>query len=169
VFHFAEGGERITVQEEDRNCNGLPDRYTRFADDGSPTFRCTLRTADHFEAGVVTESIEDTTRDGYGDRRQVFEDGLQIRFDADTNADRTPDVWINYANGAPETQDEDSDFDGQVDVRFDLATDEAVPLDGTPAGPSLTRFEPIRCSEFSDFWTRDKRRAGLAPRGTLAN
>ena len=168
VFHFAEDGESITVQEEDQNCNGRPDRYTRFGEGGIPEFTCTLRTAVQYEAGLVLTSVEDTTRDGYGDQRQVFAEGIQTRFDADTNGDRIPDVWVNYANGAPETQDEDSDFDGQIDVRFDLATEDVVPLNGTTAPPVLEAFEQIRCTDFSEFWSGGMR-ARLALRGTLVD
>jgi hypothetical protein len=74
--------------------------------------------------------------------------------DADTNADRLPDVWITYQNGSAAIQDEDTDFDGQVDQRFDLATDEPIELNGDRSPPSLDGLPKIGCSGFSDFWQR---------------
>ena len=152
VFHFTPDGSRITHQEEDRNCNGKPDRLTRFDEEGLPTFRCTPYELIEFAAGNPTQAIEDSTRDGYGDRRQVFRQAVQIRLDADTNADRKPDIWIEYGpDGTAKMQLEDSDFDGRVDAKFDLTTDEAVETNGGEP-PSLDEFGRVSCREFSDFW-----------------
>jgi hypothetical protein len=152
VFHFADG-QRITRQEEDRNCNGKPDRLTIFDPDGQATMRCTPYEVISFAGGEPAQAVEDSTRDGYGDRRQVFDAGVQTRMDADTNADRIPDVWITYANGAATEQLEDSNFDGKIDAVFDLATEEATPVNGT-APPSLEKFKRVRCKDFSDFWRK---------------
>ena len=154
VFHFAAEGERITRQEEDRNCNGRPDRLTLLDPQGNPSFRCTPREVDEFEGGVATLSLEDSSGDGYADRRQIFEAGVPARLEADTNGDRRTDVWISYVGGQARTQDEDTNFDGQIDQRFDLATEQAQKLNGGGESPSQAPFERIRCEGFSEFWQR---------------
>jgi hypothetical protein len=127
---------------------------TRFDEQGNPTFRCTPRELIHYQAGLAAMSQEDTTKDGYADRRQILEGGVPLRLEADTNRDQRPDVWITYTGGRATIQDEDTNFDGRIDQRFDLATEKAVPLNGSPEPPSLAAFDRIRCREFSDFWRR---------------
>ena len=63
-----------------------------------------------------------------------------------------PDVWITYENGAASYQDEDSDFDGAIDARFDINTEEAIQLNGNRKPPSSDKFARISCGKFSDFW-----------------
>ena len=102
----------------------------------------------------MSVSFEDTTRDGYADRRQIYHQGAVVRLEADTNADRKPDVWVTFSAGKARFQDEDTDFDGVVDSRFDLETDESVSLDGSQEPPSLEAFGRLSCREFSAFWKR---------------
>ena len=66
---FAEDGERIVTQEEDRNINGRPDRLTRFSPDGQPTYRCTIRQEITFESGEPVLVLDDSTGDRFADRR----------------------------------------------------------------------------------------------------
>jgi len=156
VIHFDPQSEeeRVVLQEEDRNCNGRPDRLTRFDEGGIPSYRCTPYEVIEYSAGVVDRALEDSTRDGWADRRQVFDNGDQTRLDADTNADRLPDVWITFQAGQAALQMEDSDFDGAVDQQFDLQTETEVPLGNGGTPPSVERFERVRCRDFSEFWAR---------------
>jgi antitoxin component YwqK of YwqJK toxin-antitoxin module len=154
LFVFAEDGERIVTQEEDRNVNGRPDRLTRFSPEGQPTYRCTIRQEVSFLDGQPARVLDDSTGDGFADRRQIYEQGELVWVEADTNGDRRPDVWLRYEGGVPKTQDEDSDYDGRIDQRFDLATEEALPLE-TPVEPeSSEKFGKIRCTGFSELWWR---------------
>jgi antitoxin component YwqK of YwqJK toxin-antitoxin module len=154
LFVFAEDGEQIITQEEDRNVNGRPDRLTRFSPDGQPTYRCTIRQEVSFADGQPARVLDDSTGDGFADRRQIYEQGVLVRVEADTNGDRRPDVWLGYEGGAARTQDEDADYDGRIDQRFDLVTEEAVSFE-TPVEPtSSEKFSKIRCSGFSKVWWR---------------
>ncbi|HWL64699.1 MAG TPA: hypothetical protein VNP73_01890, partial [Actinomycetota bacterium] len=75
-----------------------------------------------------------------------------VRIDADTNADRRPDVWVTYANGNPALQYEDTDFDGAPDQAFDLATEEPIALEGQGGNLPVDPFEQISCGGFSEYW-----------------
>jgi hypothetical protein len=156
VIHFDPESEeeRVLLQEEDRNCNGRPDRLTRFDAEGLPSYRCTPYEVIEYSGGVVDAAREDSTHDGWADRRQIFEDGNQTRLDADTNADRLPDVWITFEAGQASLQMEDSNFDGSVDQQFDLAAEAEVPLQNGGQPPSIERFDRVRCRDFSGFWRR---------------
>ena len=97
-------------------------------------------------------AIEDSTKDGFADRRQRFAAGARTRLEVDTNGDRKPDVWIHFdAADEPELQYEDSDFDGVIDVKFDLATEEPLELNGDP-NQILEDFGKVSCRNFSAFW-----------------
>ena len=77
--------------------------------------------------GVVVEALIDTTGNGVADNREVYEGGERVRMDVDTNNDRRPDVTIAAAPGGVSRQDEDTDFDGIVDLRFDGDTPVDIP------------------------------------------
>jgi hypothetical protein len=157
LFLFAEDGESVVTQEEDRNCNRRPDRLTRFDAEGAPTLRCTPRERIEFADGRPRVAFQDSAEpyDGYADRRQVYgTDGTVELLAVDTNGDRVPDVWIRHTAGQPTLQDEDTDFDGVVDQRFDLASDQAIEVNGDSGAVSLERLPRIDCSSFSDFWRR---------------
>ena len=161
LFLFGADGESVAKQEEDRNCNGRPDRLTRFASDGNVEFRCTIRQEIHFEMGTPVEVWEDSEApySGFADQRQIFEEGTLLRVEADTNEDRMPDVWIRYEGDRATVQDEDSDFDGKIDRRFDLATNKPVPLSEPLEPLSIERMRRIRCTGFNAFW-KDFRQNG---------
>jgi hypothetical protein len=154
LFIFSEDGQRIVVQEEDRNCNGLPDRLTRFDEAGVAIFQCSPRQRVDLVEGIPAVALEDSIEphDGYADRRQLYQEGTLTRLEADTNADHRPDVWILYVSGEASIQDEDTDFDGRVDQRFDLAANQPVEVDGNAEPPTLEKFERIGCKGFNGFW-----------------
>jgi hypothetical protein len=72
-----------------------------------------------------------------------------IRVDADTNKDRKTDVVQSYKAGALVYQDEDTNFDGVVDQRFQGTTPVAV-----PAGAQINSepFAKLDCGSFQRFW-----------------
>ena len=47
-------------------------------------------------------------------------------------------------------QDEDSDFDGIIDLRFD--GDTSVPVEGQPEAPA--NLSKLECGTFHSFWKR---------------
>ena len=98
---------------------------------------------------MVVEALIDTTGNGVADNREVYEGGERVRTDVDTNNDRRPDVAIAAAPGGVSRQDEDTDFDGIVDLRFDGDT----PVD-IPAGTKLAgeKFGRLDCGSFHRFW-----------------
>ena len=77
-------------------------------------------------------------------------DDLTARLDADTNADRKPDVIQYFKAGAVSRQDEDTNFDGVIDQRFEGGKPVALPP-GTKI--STTPLGPLDCGRFSEFWT----------------
>jgi hypothetical protein len=154
LFVFARDGQQIVAQEEDRNLNGRPDRLTRFDESGTPTYRCTMTQEVTFVNGQPSLVLDDSTGDRFADRRQVYEGSELVRLEADTNADRRPDVWITYRGGQAAIQDEDADYDGRVDQRFDLTTEEQLEVEGSGEPPSRERFARLQCSGFSALWRR---------------
>ena len=72
-----------------------------------------------------------------------------VRREADTNGDRKPDVVQTYRDGAVTHQDEDTDFDGVVDQRFEGQTPIAV-AEGTAV--DAESFSKIDCGSFHRFW-----------------
>ena len=101
-----------------------------------------------FSAGVMTEVLIDSTGNGYADTRDVYEDGTRVRSEVDTNDDRSPDVIQALGPGGVPRQDEDTDFDGLVDLRFDGEELVEVPA-GTKVG---AKFGKIGCGSFHRFW-----------------
>jgi len=151
---FAEDGQSIVRTEEDTNCNGTPDQRTEIAPDGQATLQCTVYTKVTFVGGAPQVEIEDSNKDGFGDRRQIYEAGVLVQVDADTNADRKPDVWLTYTDGNPSLQYEDTNFDGTADQLFDLASEKPLPMNAAAASRlSREGFEKIGCSgTFSEYW-----------------
>jgi len=74
-----------------------------------------------------------------------------VRIDVDTNGDRKPDVVQHLSNGGPPVQDEDSDFDGMVDNRFEgeqlVELTSATPIEGDA-------FGKLDCGSLNRFWWR---------------
>jgi hypothetical protein len=151
AFIFAPDGERVIRQEEDLNCDGKPDALTELDEAGNPAGKCSRAELVQFEAGKPAVTLEDSDKNGVADRRQVFEDGSLVWLEADTNKDRKPDVWVLHENGNPALQYEDSNFDGKVDTKFDLTSQQPVELEKA-AKVSTKGFEKITCSGFGDFW-----------------
>ena len=99
---------------------------------------------------MISEVLFDSSGDGFADQRQVYRDGAVVRTDADTNADRKPDVVQSASNGIP-IQDEDVDYDGVVDQRF-----KGDQLVSVPAGTAIAgaAFQRLDCGSFHPFWWR---------------
>ena len=74
-----------------------------------------------------------------------------VALEDDTNGDRLVDVVQVFAGGQLARQDEDTDFDGVIDQRFEGDKPAAVP---PGAKISATKFGPLDCGRFSEFWTR---------------
>ena len=116
---------------------------------------------DHFAQGRVLGRVDGSLvrhraiEYGFGegivflDQRQVLGGGEIVRIDADTDGDRKPDVIQTYREGALVQQDEDSDADGVVDLRF--RGNESVPV---PEGTDVAGadFGRLGCGSFSGFW-----------------
>jgi hypothetical protein len=101
------------------------------------------------EGGVVTEVLIDGGGKGMADTREVYQRGQRTRLDADTNADRKPDVIQYFRGDAVTRQEEDADFDGVIDRRFDDG--KPVPV---PAGTRIpgADFGSLGCGSFHGFW-----------------
>jgi hypothetical protein len=82
------------------------------------------------------------------DTREVYQDGNRVRVDADTNGDGKPDVIQTLSGPAP-VQDEDTDFDGVIDRRFQ--GDQLVPLSGR-VEVKAAGFGKLGCGSFDPFW-----------------
>ena len=72
-----------------------------------------------------------------------------MRIDADTNGDGKPDVVQTLSGGGPSRQDEDLDFDGVIDRRF-----EGKKLVEPAAGTRIEgdAFGKLGCGSFHRFW-----------------
>jgi len=101
-----------------------------------------------FSGGAPTEALIDTTGNGVADTREVYQGGNRVRVEVDTNDDRRPDVVQSLAPGGQPRQDEDTDFDGVIDRRFDGDALVDVPA-GTKVGP---KFGELGCGSFHAFW-----------------
>ena len=88
---------------------------------------------------------------GVADQREVYKDGQRVALEADTNGDRLVDVVQVFAGGQLARQDEDTNFDGVIDQRFDGGKPVPVP---PGAKISATKFGPLGCGRFSEFWTK---------------
>jgi hypothetical protein len=99
--------------------------------------------------GVVVEVLVDTTGNGIADQREVYQGGARVRLDADTNDDRRPDVVQSVATSGLPLQDEDVDYDGTIDRRFE--GDQVVELSNGHKIPGEP-FGRIDCGSFHRFW-----------------
>jgi hypothetical protein len=98
----------------------------------------------------LIESLLDSAGRGRAGQRDVYENGVQVRIDLDTDADGQPDV-IQYLRGESVVrQDEDSDHDGVIDRRFE--GDRPLPIDGRPSVPG--ELPKLDCGKFDPFWNR---------------
>jgi hypothetical protein len=133
-----------------------PDQKLFLASDGSVTGQCflnedksKLNTRAVVQGGVVTEVLIDTTGNGVADTREVYRGEERVRVDVDTNGDRTPDIAQSSGPGGVPRQDEDVDFDGVIDRRFD--GDQLVDV---PPGTKIpgAAFGRLGCDSFHGFW-----------------
>ncbi|MDJ0852485.1 MAG: hypothetical protein QNK04_29285, partial [Myxococcota bacterium] len=152
--HFNAKGQAV-IQEVATD-GKAPDKKLFLGDGGVVTAQCTLdqegkklNTRAVVEGGLVTEVLYDTTGNGVVDTREVWKGNEILRLEADTNEDRRPDVVQYYSGGAVKFQDEDVDFDGLVDHRFE--GEQAVSVTNGTSVPD-TRFDNLGCGSFSRFW-----------------
>jgi len=75
---------------------------------------------------------------------------VRVRLDADTNGDRKPDVIQYFSGNAVVRQDEDTNFDGVIDRRFENG--KPVALSGQTAVPPP--LGALDCGEIDRFWSR---------------
>ncbi len=153
--HFDSNGV-LTVQESTGESGRNPEKKLFLNSAGEVTSQCLLDGEGKklsvraiVVGGVVVEALIDTTGNGVADNREVYEGGARVRTDIDTNNDRKPDVTISTAPSGASRQDEDTDFDGIIDQRFDGDT----PID-IPAGTKLAgeKFGRLDCGSFHGFW-----------------
>ena len=85
-----------------------------------------------------------------GDEREIYENGERVRIETDTQGDHRPDVVMQMKGDEVVRQDEDTDFDGVIDQRFDGET--PVPVEGKPAAPAA--LPKLECGRFHSFWSR---------------
>ncbi len=98
--------------------------------------------------GVVVEVLSDSTGDGIADTREVYENGQRVRVEVDTNGDRKVDVMQSVTEAGVAVQEEDTDFDGRIDRRFE-AEELVASNNGIPLGAD---FGQIGCGSFDRFW-----------------
>ena len=134
-----------------------PDKKLFLSPDGSITKHCADTDGDgklemilDFDGDTLRSALIDTDGDGRADEREIYEEGVRVALQTDTNGDHRPDVVQQLAGDEVVRQDEDTNFDGTVDVRFDGET--PVPVDGrTEMPPELPELE---CGTFHSFWSR---------------
>jgi hypothetical protein len=153
--HFDANGT-LTVQEAVGEDGRDPGKKLFLNASGEVTAQCLLNAEGKklnvrtlVVEGVVVEALIDTTGNGVADNREVYEGGERVRMDVDTNNDRMPDVVIAVGPGGVSRQDEDTDFDGIVDLRFDGDTPVDIPADTKVAGG---KFRNLDCGSFHRFW-----------------
>ena len=109
-----------------------------------------LNTRALVKGGTVSELLIDGSGKGYADTRQVLsKTGEVVRLDADTNGDHKVDVVQTFKGGALAFQDEDTNFDGVIDQRFQGTTPISVPAGTTIQGEPFGKLE---CGSFDRFW-----------------
>ena len=99
----------------------------------------------------MTEVLIDGAGKGDADTREVYQGGTRVRLDADTNADRKPDVIQYFKGDAVWRQDEDTNFDGVIDQRFDGGKPAALPAGTKIPGADFGRLD---CGSFHAFWKK---------------
>ncbi len=98
--------------------------------------------------GVVVEVLSDSTGNGIADTREIYENNQRVRVEADTNGDRKVDVVQSVTAAGVAVQEEDTDFDGSLDRRFE-DNQLVESTHGTRVGAD---FGPIGCGSFHRFW-----------------
>jgi hypothetical protein len=97
----------------------------------------------------VVEALLDTKGKGVADQREVYQGGVRVRLDADTNGDHKPDVIQYFSGNAVTRQDEDTNFDGAIDRRFEGG--KPVALSGPTAVPAP--LGALECGDVDRSWT----------------
>jgi len=83
------------------------------------------------------------------DTREVWQGNEILRLEADTNGDRQPDVVQYFSGGQVARQDEDLDFDGVADQRFEGSQPVSLPPGTKLPGE---KFDKLGCGSFHRFW-----------------
>ncbi len=84
--------------------------------------------------------------DGRADQRELYEAGARVGLEADTNGDGRPDVVQVVAGTEVVRQDEDADYDGTLDRRFEGEVSSEIEAPAPPMLPSLD------CGGVDRFW-----------------
>jgi hypothetical protein len=94
-------------------------------------------------------NAEDPGEDPRADRRDFYEGGRLARAEIDTRGNGRPDV-VQYLDESESVlrQDEDSNHDGRLDVRFENGR--SVSVSDPPAAPPP--LEKLDCGDFDRFW-----------------
>ncbi len=153
VLNHLDRSQNVVIQEVASD-GGDPDKKLFLAAGGKVTAQCflddakkKLNTRTVVSNGQVVEVLVDTTGNGVADTREIYENGDRIRLEVDTNDDRRPDVVQAVGEGGLPLQDEDVDFDGVVDRRFQgdqlVETASGTEIAGEPW---KTRWSHRRCA-----------------------
>ncbi len=155
LIHFDSSGA-ATIQEAVTDEGANPGTKAFLNAAGEVTSECRLDASGKklnvrviFVGGEVVEAMIDTTGNLVADTREVYEGGALVRTDVDTNNDRRPDISISAGSKGASMQDEDTDFDGSVDLRFDGDTPVDIPTGTKIAGG---KFGNLDCGSFHRFW-----------------
>ncbi len=98
------------------------------------------------EGGIVSLVLLDQDGDGRADQRELYEAGARVGLEADTNGDGRPDVVQVVAGTEVVRQDEDADYDGTLDRRFEGEVSSEIEAPAPPMLPSLD------CGGVDRFW-----------------
>jgi len=129
VFYFASGGDTALLREEDRNEDGVADRFTAYRDGRAREVwedrGATGEANAHIVLapdGISTERIEiDMDADDQPERVFHYEGSALRQGDADTDGDGVLDRFEYYdATGALAAREEDLDGDGRIEVRSEF-------------------------------------------------
>jgi hypothetical protein len=155
VLNYVDAKGNVTVQEVASNGKS-PDKKLFLGPGGVVLSQCLLSDDGKrlnaralVQNGTVTEVLIDSSGKGSADTRQVLRDGQLVELHADTNGDGRPDVVQYFAGEEIRQQDEDSDFDGFVDQRFQGNQPVAVPANAKLAAED---FGKLGCGTFHAFW-----------------
>jgi hypothetical protein len=158
VLNHVDANGVVTVQELISGDGKVPNQKLFLAPDGSVTGQCfldekgaRLNARGVIQGGVMTELLVDTTGNGVADTREVYQGETRVRVEVDTNGDGKVDIVQSTGPGGVSRQDEDTDFDGVLDRRFD--GDALVRL---PAGTKIggEDFGKLGCGSFHGFWRK---------------
>jgi hypothetical protein len=143
------------VQELAEGRHARPNKKLFLDPDGSVAAQCLDTNGDGrfdaraaVEGGLVVRVLLDQNGDGIAEQLEHYEGGVRVGLEADTNGDRRPDVVQVVAGGEVVRQDEDSDYDGTMDRRFE---GEAQSELSAPAPPELPALD---CGGVDRFWAK---------------